>query len=488
VLIEAAGARVEPVSLATASTNKQQVQALALAGGEEVTRSSVLAEIERFASQLAATKSLSALGELIEVMGRWAPDPRVGATLVRMMNAHATVTPRTIQLRLMRALWPHFDCGLILEPENFPRIPSLGAALRRATRARAPKQIMTDAEVRELTALIGRWSEPRRALMEEPARERQLLEHIIANPDDDGLRAVYADWLVERGRPMGELIQLELRKLDASGRARRAVLLKELRTEIGAQFGGGIHLPSARRARGFVTEARLEQTHHPLVALLEGVRFEATTQVSPHTRFDQLRRAEGLTVDQVVEVLPLAVRLEELDFTLDLRRQPQAIEKLAKVEHSARVVHCHTAGNPIDEVRLRALWRTRFLSRTEHLRLGKVSGLALFELVRAATGSLQSISFLDGDSMCWVLTRRADRFDQARGIFLDGLKLPRDVETFLHARSTLFTGAATFEIGRGRPDVVKSGLASAGSFGGSGFQLIDPTPKSSFDLIKSLEP
>jgi uncharacterized protein (TIGR02996 family) len=35
------------------------------------------------------------------------------------------------------------------------------------------------------------------------------MEQIVANPDDDGPRLVYADWLLERGDPRGELIRLQ---------------------------------------------------------------------------------------------------------------------------------------------------------------------------------------------------------------------------------------------------------------------------------------
>ena len=36
-----------------------------------------------------------------------------------------------------------------------------------------------------------------------------FLAQIAANPDDDALRLVYADWLEERGDPRCELIRLE---------------------------------------------------------------------------------------------------------------------------------------------------------------------------------------------------------------------------------------------------------------------------------------
>lgn len=42
------------------------------------------------------------------------------------------------------------------------------------------------------------------------AKERELIAAIVASPDDDAPRAVYADWLLEQGHPRGELINTAL--------------------------------------------------------------------------------------------------------------------------------------------------------------------------------------------------------------------------------------------------------------------------------------
>src|SRR5947209_1506964 len=39
-------------------------------------------------------------------------------------------------------------------------------------------------------------------------KEGAFLEAIEANPDDDTLRLIYADWLEEQGDPLGEFIRL----------------------------------------------------------------------------------------------------------------------------------------------------------------------------------------------------------------------------------------------------------------------------------------
>src|SRR5688500_10922713 len=40
-------------------------------------------------------------------------------------------------------------------------------------------------------------------------RERSFLARIAADPFDDDLRLVYADWLEEQGDPRGELVRLQ---------------------------------------------------------------------------------------------------------------------------------------------------------------------------------------------------------------------------------------------------------------------------------------
>jgi len=77
-----------------------------------------------------------------------------------------------------------------------------------------------------------------------PARvptEKALVEAILASPDDDAPRIVYADWLTERGDPRGEFITVQLalakRPTDAL-RAREAELLKKHKKAWVGRFGG----------------------------------------------------------------------------------------------------------------------------------------------------------------------------------------------------------------------------------------------------------
>jgi carbon storage regulator len=62
-----------------------------------------------------------------------------------------------------------------------------------------------------------------------PAEGQAFLNAIEANPDDEGLRLVLADWLEERGDPLGEWLRLQCRlaRLPAKDRHRSALERRE---------------------------------------------------------------------------------------------------------------------------------------------------------------------------------------------------------------------------------------------------------------------
>jgi uncharacterized protein (TIGR02996 family) len=71
------------------------------------------------------------------------------------------------------------------------------------------------------------------------ATERALLAAILAHPAEDAPRAVYADWLTERGEPRGEFITLQLAKRQTPAlRARADALLAKHKKDWVGRFGG----------------------------------------------------------------------------------------------------------------------------------------------------------------------------------------------------------------------------------------------------------
>src|SRR5580704_765397 len=119
--------------------------------------------------------------------------------------------------------------------------------------------------------------------------ERRLIEQVLAAPDDDAPRLVYADWLVLRGDPRGEFIQLQCRLAaepdDANRRAMRVAenkLLAAHETRWLAPLRDALPAPlrfeqyKFEHVRGFVERAKLTLSclpHVPaLVARAPGLR------------------------------------------------------------------------------------------------------------------------------------------------------------------------------------------------------------------------
>jgi uncharacterized protein (TIGR02996 family) len=87
-----------------------------------------------------------------------------------------------------------------------PEAPPLSASDRQAVKQIKPR-------LAELAA--GPPADPESLLQPRGSGDEtgaRLLEAVLDKPDDDGNRLVYADWLLERGDPRGELIQLQFKR------------------------------------------------------------------------------------------------------------------------------------------------------------------------------------------------------------------------------------------------------------------------------------
>jgi uncharacterized protein (TIGR02996 family) len=110
--------------------------------------------------------------------------------------------------------------------------------------------------------LDGRDSLAREVLAEVP--EDALLAAVFAAPDDDEPRRIYADWLVRRGDPRGELIQLQLARRAAppsrDAVRREKALLDEHKTTWLGPLAAMIKTPKAVFERGFLDACALKGT------------------------------------------------------------------------------------------------------------------------------------------------------------------------------------------------------------------------------------
>lgn len=133
----------------------------------------------------------------------------------------------------------------------------------------------------------------------------KLLAAVLSTPTDDAPRAVFADWLLERGDPRGEFINLQLdlaRRPDPVKQARADALLKSHRLEWTESLRQ-VTLKQ-RFERGFVCELELKAS----TFVLEAARLFS---LAPITSV-RLRAAE-LPVLKKVVALPQLSRLIRLD-------------------------------------------------------------------------------------------------------------------------------------------------------------------------------
>lgn len=99
------------------------------------------------------------------------------------------------------------------------------------------------------------------AILEAVIDEGELIAAIVAAPDDDAPRLVYADWLSDRGDPRGEQIAIELAlshtRPDTPERAALAERAAALHASIGSPALDGIEI-QFRSTRGMIEYARLQ--------------------------------------------------------------------------------------------------------------------------------------------------------------------------------------------------------------------------------------
>ncbi len=159
-----------------------------------------------------------------------------------------------------------------------------------------------------------------------------FIREIVANPDDELPRLIYADWLEDMGDPQGEFIRLQCARWQGESSSellgREAELLKNHRQEWIAQLGSGVQWYEFER--GLVSDALISGrsllqndglllTRAPLKSLgtsitgHDQVRLLADTPSLRHLR--RLRIGDGPLGDEGIAMLlasPHFPRLEEL--------------------------------------------------------------------------------------------------------------------------------------------------------------------------------
>jgi uncharacterized protein (TIGR02996 family) len=158
------------------------------------------------------------LARLQTVLARFDDDPRTSAAVTRLYESPAHINLSTLPLwealgnAVVRFADPRAAAALdrvlalgnrwvgLFKPHMRPKMwPHVVEVRRRLAAALAEKRpSLSTAQRAEL------------AQLQPPRSEEELLAAIYAQPDADAPRAVYADFLAERGDPRGEFIALQL--------------------------------------------------------------------------------------------------------------------------------------------------------------------------------------------------------------------------------------------------------------------------------------
>jgi uncharacterized protein (TIGR02996 family) len=146
-----------------------------------------------------------------------------------------------------------------------------------------------------------------------------LLDAVLAHPDDEGPRQVYADWLLEQGDPRGELIAVQM-ELSRGGLAEARRLELEAReasllSQHGARWLGRLSSDAVRASfsRGFL-DALTVLDVSSLFDADDTLRREPVRQLVFLTR-------QRLDVARVL-TLPWVSRLQALEFTASHELRP----------------------------------------------------------------------------------------------------------------------------------------------------------------------
>jgi uncharacterized protein (TIGR02996 family) len=265
-------------------------------------RSAVLAAFEDFARDAAGRL----VWPSIEAWAEINPDPRVARMALRVLTAVAHGLTAKVWRRLVNCIEQHGDLGVVedarayeatlrkqsadwgFSPERFSNVlKKLGKSRRCVLPAEA-------AAVERMLSQVGPPVASGPVTLDDASA---MLAAIVARPDDDGPRLVYADWLTERRHPAGEFIVLQISrsrgKATAAARAREAELLATHRKALLGPFDGAVAKSGLRFERGFLVSARFteEVPLHPLTRLLRSVDFDEG--FAKGARFDALEAAKG---------------------------------------------------------------------------------------------------------------------------------------------------------------------------------------------------
>jgi uncharacterized protein (TIGR02996 family) len=174
----------------------------------------------------------------------------------------------------------------------------------------------------------------------------ELLQAVYAAPDEDGPRSVLADYLLEKGDPIGELIALQLRR--SKDESQRELLDRHGRSWMG-EIDAVVAKSTAVFRRGFLTEAEVlfessdeiaRYGSDPRWGTVEKIHFVHLDHQHVDPAMRALRAVSGLSdraLRAVAEakhswpIVDLAARIQERK-TIDVLADSTALPRLRRLE------------------------------------------------------------------------------------------------------------------------------------------------------------
>lgn len=152
-----------------------------------------------------------------------------------------------------------------------------------------------DAVRARIDAIAERWGVPAEAPVDEGS-EDELLAAIYADPDDDGLREVWADWLLERKDPRGEFVALQFALHRNTASAKDHKRLGSLLRRHQAEWLGELAIVTKNRVfrRGMLEQAELMSEGSAAEDLWQRVLVDE--RLSTVRRLEKGKANEGLYI------------------------------------------------------------------------------------------------------------------------------------------------------------------------------------------------
>lgn len=281
-------------------------------------RTAVLQAFEAFARE--ATGAL--VWPAVEVWAEVEPDPRVARMALRVLTVLEHQLTAKLWRRLVGCIERHGDTGVSQEAQPYlEKLRQRGATwgysvarvenvLAKLGKKRPPVPIDPELLDRLGKAIDASSEAHGRDVAAVKQTGEAMLEAILAAPDDDTPRLVYADWLTERRSPLGEFITLQVsragKRPTKDARERESQLLASHRQALLGPFDGVMAKNGLVFERGFLVEgiAVKPLPAHPLTRLLRSVTFKS--EVGPGVRLDRLEEATGPSLRHGAASLPQA--------------------------------------------------------------------------------------------------------------------------------------------------------------------------------------